>query len=598
MNISTIDWAIILTYLLLSTTIALYFSRRAGRNTSEFFLSGRNLPWWIAGTTMVATTFAADTPLAVTELVAKNGIAGNWLWWNMLFGGMLTVFFFSRLWRRAGILTDVEFTEIRYSGKPAAFLRGFRALYLGLFMNIVIMGWVNLAMVKILSVMFPRLNIFGLEKISILGFTFSSHLLLVGLIMLLVAIYSSMAGLWGVSITDAFQFTMAMAGTITLAVIAINIPEIGGISGLKAKLPQWIFHFQPSIGAPSSTVGGVLSLTLVAFIAYVGVQWWASWYPGAEPGGGGYVAQRMMSAKNEKHSLLATLWFIIAHYAVRPWPWIIVALVSLVLYPDLDVASKGNGFVMVMRDFLPAGLLGLLLASFLAAFMSTISTQLNWGTSYIVNDFYRRFFRRQGDEKYYVRVSRITTIVLMMLSLLVTSKLDRISDAWAFILECSAGIGLVLILRWFWWRISAWTEISAMIAPFIIYPFIKPRVQFPYTLFFIVGWSTLVWLVVTFATRPTSEKTLLSFYERIHPGGRLWKPIAEKLPQVKGDRGYVHLFIDWVAGCVLVFSSLFGAGKIILGETLTGIGFLLIAAAGAAVIYWHLSRIGWEKVAE
>lgn len=598
MNISAIDWTIILTYLLLSTAIALYFSRRAGRNTSEFFLSGRNLPWWIAGTTMVATTFAADTPLAVTELVAKNGIAGNWLWWNMLFGGMLTVFFFARLWRRAGILTDVEFTEIRYSGKPAAFLRGFRALYLGLFMNIVIIGWVNLAMVKILSVMFPRLTIFGLEKISIPGFTFSSHLLLVGLIMFLVAVYSSMAGLWGVSITDAFQFIMAMAGTITLAVIAINIPEIGGISGLKAKLPQWIFHFQPSISAPSSTVGGILSLTLVAFIAYVGVQWWASWYPGAEPGGGGYVAQRMMSAKNEKHSLLATLWFIIAHYAVRPWPWIIVALVSVVLYPDLDAASKGNGFVMVMRDFLPAGLLGLLLASFLAAFMSTISTQLNWGTSYIVNDFYRRFFRRQGDEKYYVRVSRITTIVLMMLSLLVTSKLDRISDAWAFILECSAGIGLVLILRWFWWRISAWTEISAMIAPFIIYPFLKPRVQFPYTLFFIVGWSMLVWLTVTFATRPTSEKTLLAFYERIHPGGRLWQPIARKLPQVKGDRGYVHLFIDWVAGCVLVFSSLFGAGKIILGETLAGIGFLLVAAAGAAVIYWHLSRIGWEKVAE
>jgi Na+/proline symporter len=597
-NISPVDWAIILAYLLLSTVIALHYSRRAGRNTSEFFLSGRNLPWWIAGTTMVATTFAADTPLAVTELVAKNGIAGNWLWWNMLLGGMLTVFLFSRLWRRAGILTDVEFTEIRYSGKPAAFLRGFRALYLGLFMNMVIIGWVNLAMVKILSVMFPRLTLLGVEKISILGFTFSSHLLLVGLILFVVALYSSLAGLWGVSITDAFQFTIAMAGTITLAVIAVNIPEIGGISGLKAKLPQWIFHFQPSIGAPSSSLGGVLSLTLAAFIAYVGIQWWASWYPGAEPGGGGYVAQRMMSAKDEKHSLLATLWFIIAHYALRPWPWIIVALVSLVLYPDLDAASKGNGFVMVMRDFLPAGLLGLLLASFLAAFMSTISTQLNWGTSYIVNDFYRRFFRREGDEKYYVRVSRITTIVVMMLSLLVTSKLDRISDAWAFILECSAGVGLVLILRWFWWRISAWTEISAMVAPFIIYPFIKPRVEFPYTLFFIVGWSTVVWLAATFLTPPTDERTLLAFYERIHPGGRLWKPIAEKLPHVEGDRGYGHLFIDWAAGCILVSSSLFGIGKIILGKTMTGITFLVLAAAGAAVIYWHLSRIGWEKVTE
>ncbi|MFQ6108730.1 MAG: sodium:proline symporter, partial [Candidatus Aminicenantales bacterium] len=262
MIISTLDWAIILLYLLLSTSIALYYSRRAGKNTQEFFLSGRNLPWWIAGTTMVATTFAADTPLAVTELVAKNGIAGNWLWWNMLFGGMLTVFFFSRLWRRAGILTDVEFAEIRYSGKPAAFLRGFRALYLGLFMNIVIMGWVNLAMVKILSVIFPRLTLFGIQKISFLGFTFSSHLLLVGLIMFVVALYSSMAGLWGVSITDAFQFVMAMAGTITLAVIALQIPEIGGVSGLKARLPEWVFHFQPTIGASSSATGGILSLTL------------------------------------------------------------------------------------------------------------------------------------------------------------------------------------------------------------------------------------------------------------------------------------------------------------------------------------------------
>lgn len=595
---SPLDWAIILLYLVFSTTIAIFYSRRAGKNTREFFLSGRNLPWWIAGTTMVATTFAADTPLAITELVAKNGIAGNWLWWNMLFGGMLTVFFFARFWRRAGILTDVEFTEIRYSGKPAAFLRGFRALYLGLFMNIVIIGWVNLAMVKILSVMFPDLTFFGINKISVFGFEFSSHLLVVGLIMFVVAVYSSLAGLWGVSISDAFQFAMAMAGTITLAVIAVNIPEIGGISGLKAKLPEWVFHFKPSIGSLTSSAGGVLSMTFAAFIAYVGVQWWASWYPGAEPGGGGYVAQRMMSAKNEKHSLLATLWFIIAHYAVRPWPWIIVALVSLILYPGLDMANKGNGFVMVMRDYLPAGLLGLLLASFLAAFMSTISTQLNWGTSYIINDFYRRFFKRKADEKYYVRASRAMTIIIMLLSLIVTSKLDRISDAWAFILECSAGIGLVLILRWFWWRINAWTEISAMIAPFIIYPFIKPVVEFPNTLFFIVGWSTFVWLIVTFLTPPTDEKTLLSFYERIHPGGKLWKPIAEKLPHVKGDSGYIHLFIDWMAGCVLVFFSLFGVGKIILGETMTGIGFLLIAAAGAVVIYLHLSRIGWKKVAE
>ncbi|MEE9166034.1 MAG: sodium:solute symporter family protein [Candidatus Neomarinimicrobiota bacterium] len=608
MNLSYPDWIVISLYMVLSMGIAVFFSRRAGKNTSEFFLTGRNLPWYIAGTTMVATTFAADTPLAVTELVAKNGIAGNWIWWNMLFGGMLTVFFFARFWRRAGIMTDVEFAEIRYSGKPAAFLRGFRALYLGLFMNMIIMGWVNLAMVKILTVMFPGFTFFGITNVSFLGFEFGSHLLLVGIIMSIVAVYASLSGLWGVSITDAFQFVLAMTGTIVLAVIAVNIPQVGGLAGLKEKLPEWVFQFTPSVGDGASLVGGALSMTVLTFFAYLGIQWWASWYPGAEPGGGGYVAQRMMSAKDEKHSLFATLWFIIAHYALRPWPWIIVALVSLTLYPDLAVENKGEGFVMVMRDYLPTGLLGLLLAAFLAAYMSTISTQLNWGTSYVVNDFYRRFYRPAGDEKYYVRVARITTVVIMILSLFVTSRLDRISDAWALILEFSGGIGLVLILRWFWWRINAWSEISAMIAPFIILPFVRPVVpfidpvfeapftQFPHTLYLIVPWSTLVWLAVTYLTSPTEEKTLLSFYERVHPGGRLWKPISAKLPEVQSDSGYRLLFVDWIAGCVLVLSALFGFGKLILGEYTAGFLLLLTAAGSAAVIYAHMSRIGWEKV--
>jgi Na+/proline symporter len=598
MAVSALDWTIIVLYFLFSTAVAVYYSRRAGKDTQEFFLSGRNLPWWVAGTTMVATTFAADTPLAVTELVAKNGIAGNWLWWNMLFGGMLTVFFFARLWRRAGILTDVEFAELRYSGRPAAFLRGFRALYLGLFMNIVIMGWVNLAMVKILTVLFPDLTLFGVAQVHFLGFTFSAHLLLVGLIMMVVAVYASLSGLWGVSITDVFQFTMAMVGTIILAVVALRIPAVGGITGLKQQLPDWVFHFTPAIGSSASASGNIFALSLAAFIAYVGVQWWASWYPGAEPGGGGYVAQRMMSAKNEKHSLMATLWFMIAHYAIRPWPWIIVALVSLVLYPDLAPANKGEGFVLVMRDYLPAGLLGLLLAAFLAAYMSTISTQLNWGTSYIINDFYRRFLRPRATEKDYVRVSRFTTVVLMIISLFVTAKLERISDAWAFILECSAGIGLVLILRWFWWRINAWSEIAAMIAPFLLYPFIKPLVAFPYTLFYLVGWSTLVWLVVTLLTPPTDEAQLLAFYRRVHPGGILWRPIAARLPEVQSDTGFGYLFLDWLAGCVLVFFSLFGVGQILLGNTLSGLAYLALAAVGGVVIYWHLSRIGWEKVTE
>lgn len=597
--IKTLDWLIISMYFVFVAGIAIYFSKRAGKSRVEFFLSGRNLPWWIAGTSMVATTFAADTPLAITELVAKNGIAGNWIWWNMLFGGMLTVFFFSRLWRRAGIMTDVEFAEIRYSGKPAAFLRGFRAIYLGLFMNVIIMGWVNLAMVKILSVMFPDITFFGLKDISFLGFSFSAHLLWVGVILLIVAVCSSLSGLWGVAVTDTFQFVMAMVGTIILAVIALNIPSVGGLSGLKEKLPDWVFQFTPSVGSNTGTsVSGVLSMTVAAFIAYIGIQWWASWYPGAEPGGGGYIAQRMMSAKNEKHSLFATLWFTIAHYAIRPWPWIIVALVSLVVFPDLDFAHKGNGYVMIMRDYLPTGLLGLLLASFFAAYMSTITTQLNWGTSYIVNDFYRRFFRPKGSEKYYVRVSRITTILIMFVSLIATSKMDRISDAWIFILECSAGIGLVLIFRWFWWRINAWSEISAMVAPFLIYPFIKRYVEFPYTLFYIVGWSTIVWLTVTLLTPPTDEKVLFSFYKRVHPGGKLWKPVSEKLPDVVSDSGYLQLFVDWMAGCMLVIFALFGFGKIIFGEYITGMLYLAIAALSAGIIYFHLSQVGLGKISD
>jgi Na+/proline symporter len=356
---------------------------------------------------MVATTFAADTPLAVTELVAQNGIAGNWLWWNMILGGMLTVFFFARLWRRSGILTDCEFVVIRYSGKAASFLRGFRAVYIGIFMNVIVIAWVNLAMVKILSVIFPELKFFGVEEVSFLGFTFGSHLLTVGCLMAFVAVYSALSGLWGVSITDSFQFVMAMTGCIVLAVFAVKHESIGGLSGLREKLPEWVFKFTPEISGSASTgaaATGLLKMSVTAFVAYLGVQWWASWYPGAEPGGGGYIAQRMMSAKNEKHSLLATLWFNVAHYALRPWPWVIVALCSLVFFPELAVENKGAGFVMVIVKVLPSGLIGLLMAAFFAAYMSTIASQTVWGTSYIVNDLYRPFIRRGAGEKYYVKV--------------------------------------------------------------------------------------------------------------------------------------------------------------------------------------------------
>jgi SSS family solute:Na+ symporter len=595
-----IDWIIISLYFVLIIAIAIYMSRRAGKDTGEFFLTGRNLPWYIAGTSMVATTFAADTPLAVTELVADNGIAGNWLWWNMLIGGALTVFFFARLWRRAGILTDCEFVAIRYSGKAADFLRGFRAIYIGIVMNVVVIAWVNLAMVKILSVIFPDMTFFGVRELSILGFTFSSHLLVVGCIMLFVAVYSALSGLWGVSLSDAVQFVMAMTGCIILAVFALRQDQIGGISGLKEKLPEWVFNYTPSIGSKTDATSavGLLKMSVITFITYIGVQWWASWYPGAEPGGGGYVAQRMMSAKDEKHALGATLWFQIAHFALRPWPWILVALCTLVLYPDLPIDQKGEGFVMIIRDVLPVGLLGLLLAAFSAAYMSTIASQTVWGTSYIVNDLYRPFLKPGAREKYYVKVSRITTFILIIFSLIITSKLERISDAWKFILEASGGIGLVLIFRWFWWRINAWSEISAIIAPFVIYPVLKFvfKMEFPYTLLIIVGWSTIVWLTVTFLTRPTDEKTLVSFYRKVHPGGSGWKKISASLPDVKGDKGYGYLLVNWFAGCIMVILSLFSIGRLIFGQYLQATIYLIIAVAAGFLIFRNMNKIGWRKV--
>ncbi|MEN6337880.1 MAG: sodium:solute symporter family protein, partial [Phycisphaerales bacterium] len=591
---------VIALYFVVSLAIGVAYSRRAGKSTGEFFLSGRALPWWLAGTSMVATTFAADTPLAVTELVTRNGIAGNWLWWNMVFGGVLATFFFARLWRRAGILTDCEFVAIRYGGAAGSFLRGFRAVYIGVFMNIIVIGWVNLAMVKILSVVFPDALFFGRESIDVLGFHFTSHLVIVAFLMLLVAGYSALSGLWGVSVTDAFQFVLAMGGCIVLAVLALRHPAIGGIAGLKAKLPEWVFQFTPRIQgsepAPQSS-GGLLQMTVLAFVTYLGVQWWASWYPGSEPGGGGYVAQRMMSAKNEKHALLASLWFNIANYAVRPWPWVIVALCSMVMFPELDASQKGKGFVMMIGQVLPAGLVGLLMAAFLAAYMSTIATQLNWGCSYIVNDLYRPFIRPGADEKYYVAVSRITTVALMVLSLIVTAMLETITGAWQFILECSAGIGLVLILRWFWWRINAWSEIVALVAPFAIYPLVKYRlhVEFPQSLLIIVAGSTVAWLAATFLTPPTSEKVLLDFYRRVHPGGILWKPIADKLPDVQSDTGYWALFVDWLAGSACVMLCLFGAGKLIFGQTTVGLLLLGGAVALGGLIYWHLSRMTWDE---
>ncbi len=593
----TIDWIIVTLYFAVSLAIGFYMSKRASRSTSDFFLSGRNLPWYIAGTSMVATTFAADTPLAVTELVAESGIAGNWLWWNMLFGGMLTVFFFSRLWRRSGILTDCELVSIRYSGKAARFLRGFRAIYIGVLMNVVVLAWVNLAMVKILWVMFPSITFFGYESISFLGIELSAHLMLVGTLMLFVAFYSALSGLWGVSLTDSFQFIIAMVGCIVLAIFTLNHPQVGGISGLKEQLPESVFSFFPSVGEANELSGSrMLTLSLTAFITYLGVQWWASWYPGAEPGGGGYVAQRMMSAKDEKHSLMATLWFQIAHYAIRPWPWILVALATLVLYPD--ATDKGATYVMVIRDVMPTGWLGLLMAAFLAAYMSTIASQIVWGTSYIVNDFVKPFVKPNATEKYYVKISRITTFVLMLLSIVATTQFSKISDAWKFILACSGGIGLVLILRWFWWRINAWSEISAMVAPFFIYPWLKlyTNLEFEPILLIIVGFSTIVWVIVTYLTPATNLDTLKSFYAKVHPGGKGWKPVSELLPNVISDTGFKYLWFAWLGGCLTVITFLFGTGKLLLSNYLQSTVLFILSAIGVNIIIISLRKHGWKKL--
>ena len=609
MTLKLIDWLIIAIYFIISLGIGIIMSRRARKSIGDFFLSGRNLPWYIAGTSMVATTFAADTPLAVTELVAKNGITGNWLWWNMVFGGMLTVFFFARLWRRAEILTDAEFVSLRYSGRAADFLRGFRAIYIGVFMNMIVISWINLAMAKIIKVMFPEITFFGIKEIDFFGFHFSSYLLIVGCIMVFTAFYSSLSGLAGVSIADTFQFFIAMTGCIILSVFALH--HIGGISILKAKLSgnNWIFNFLPEFSKHATNAGtakSLLKMSTMAIVTYFGIQWWASWYPGAEPGGGGYVAQRMMSAKNEKHSLFATLWFQIAHYAVRPWPWIISALVALVIYPN--VADKGATFVMLIRDLLPSGLAGLLLAAFLAAYMSSISSQTVWGSSYLVNDLYKPYIRKGAGEKHYVRISRIVTFLLLILSLFVTTQYERISDAWKFIIACSGGIGSVLILRWFWWRINAWSEISAMLAPYLLFLLIKikyhlslpaliGKFEFETLLPIIVIWSTVIWILVTFLTKPTEYSKLISFYKKVHPGGKGWEKISKEIPEVQGDSNYARMFINWFCGCIMVLGALFGVGKIIFHNYLPGFLFIFVSLISGYIIYYNLSKIGWKKIA-
>jgi SSS family solute:Na+ symporter len=577
MTLTVFDWSIIGAYFLFNLGIGVYYARRAGKSTQEFFLSGRDVPWWLAGTSMVATTFAADTPLVVTGLVASYGIAGNWLWWSMAMSGIMTVFLYARLWRRAGVMTDVEFAELRYSGRPAAVLRGFRALYLGIPINCIVLGWVNLAMLKIL------MATLGLDRGAAL-------VVLLG-ILAFTAFYTTISGLWGVLVTDLFQFVLKMAMVILLAVTAVR--AVGGIGALQMKIAALDAARGSGSRLSFFPEHGSAWMPAITLFVYLAVNWWSSWYPGAEPGGGGYVAQRIFSAKDERQGVLATLWFNVAHYALRPWPWILTALATIVLYPNL--VDKESGYIKALVDpvVFPPALRGFMLAAFAAAYMSTIGTQLNWGASYIINDWYRRFVKRDASERHYIVASQLCTVALTAVSIYVTLHLETIGGAWKLLLVTGAGTGTVLLLRWYWWRINAWSEVSAMIVAAVVSLTLQTRWhwnsddprQFAWLMIVTVGITTIGWLAVTFATAPEPSATLVSFYRKVRPAGPGWKPVAAVagVPPIK--ESVIRSLAAWVLGCILIYALLFGIGSLILGPRLIGAGLIVAALVAGGMIF-------------
>ncbi|MCC7541455.1 MAG: Na+:solute symporter [Deltaproteobacteria bacterium] len=591
MSLTILDWVIIAAYFALSIAVGAMFAKKGGQSLEQYFVAGRKAPWWLAAAALVATTFAADTPLVVTGFVANHGVAGNWVWWNFVASGLLTVFLFARLWRRAGVMSDVELAELRYHGPPATFLRGFRAVFLALPINLIIMGWVTLAMVKILDISLGIPPIYG-----------------VGVCFVFTVAYSAAAGMWAVLWTDLVQLVIMMTAVVALAVFAVD--RVGGMDALKQGVvahfgsEQAALSVLPPIGSP-----WMPTLAIVTFLA---VQWWAAWYPGAEPGGGGYVAQRIFSAKSERDGVLATLAFNVGHYALRPWPWIVTGLCTVLIYPGGDIGRAEpdveGAYVQAMVDLMPAGWRGFMLAGFAAAYMSTMATHLNWGASYLVGDIYKRFIRKEASDKHYVAVSRATTVGLFFLSIVVTLNLGTIEAAWLFLLAIGSGTGLVLILRWYWWRINAWSEISAMIASvavslggMLLFPNPHPassplhepekmRLQ-AIVMLITVAVSTVVWVTVTFLTKPVPDAHLERFYEKVRPGGPGWRAIATKLGHAgEGIPGGALSIVNWICGVVLVYSSLFGIGKIIFGEVLLGVGLLALGAICFGVIARNLSR--------
>ena len=589
MQLENLDWLIISAFFILSLAVGIIVSKKSGKDVTEFFLSGRKMPWWLLGISMVATTFSADTPNLVTDIVRTNGVAGNWVWWAFLLTGMLTVFVYAKLWRRSEVLTDLEFYELRYSGKGAAFLRGFRAFYLGAVFNVLIMASVCLAGIKIGGALL------GLSPVETLLITCT-----------ITVVYSSIGGLRGIIITDFFQFILAMVATFWAAYEIVNLPQVAGLTNLLNHpdvIPK--LNLIPDIADTD--------LFIAVFIIPLAVQWWAVWYPGAEPGGGGYVAQRMLSAKDEKNAIWATLLFNFMHYAVRPWPWILIALASIVVFPDLNSLREafpntivGNDLAYpAMISFLPSGLLGLLVASLIAAFMSTISTHLNWGSSYLVHDFYRRFFVKDKLETHYVLMGRIFTVLLMIFSAFFALFLNNSLQAFGIILQIGAGTGLIFILRWFWYRVNVYSELTAMIVSFvvaIIFEFIIPN-NFSVEEKLIIGVTitTISWLLVTLITPPSNMETLQNFYKKIQPGGPGWKKVIEeseskglKITGKKEKWDVPSGILCMLFGSISVYSILFGIGYLLYAKTTTGIIFMLISVFSVIALMKFWKRLSTE----
>jgi SSS family solute:Na+ symporter len=591
MHLQWLDWLVVAITLLVCFGPALFFGKRAGKNTSEFFVSGRSVPWWLAGLSMVATTFSSDTPNLVTDIVRRNGVAGNWVWWAFVLTGVMTVFFYARLWRRSGVMTDLEFYEIRYSGKAAGFVRGFRSVYLGLFFNCMIMASVNLAACKIAAILF------GLERWQ--------TLLAIGLLNVVFATHS---GLWGVLVIDMVQFFIKMTAVIAAAYFALQLPQVGGLSGMVEKLsvlkgPGGINYLGLLPDFSSNW-----DIAVAIFVMPIAVQWWAVWYPGAEPGGGSYIAQRMLASKSEKDSLGAVLFFNVAHYVLRPWPWILVALCSIIVYPELSDIQKafpnldprllGHDIAYpAMLKFLPLGFIGLMVGGLIAANSSTILTHLNWGASYLVHDFYRRFVRKDRDEKHYVLAGRLTTIGLFFASSGLVFFLESAKDAFDIILQVGAGTGLLYLVRWFWWRVTAWCEVVAMISSFAISVLLlilaRNGVHFSthMALLTTIAVTTVSWLITAFVGPQTDRKVLADFYRLVRPFGPGWKRVREEagLPAARADGPGENIplaLLGWFSGSIVIWSALFTVGNFLYGRMTYALVLLgLFVASGAALIY-------------